>query len=558
MIAKKTLKLSLKALRDFARKRLTDQELIDLDARDECPLDIVRALCSPDKLGIQLLFLPEEFGGFGGGAFDVYCVCEEMARIDLGVATSVLATFLGSDPITVGGTPEQKKYWLTRIAEEGLLFAYGATEPDAGSDLAALQSTAERVVQDGRIAGYKINGSKQWISNGGVADAYTVLANTPAGPSWFIVEKGAPGFSHDEPEDKHGIRTSNTAALSFSDVYVDAGRLIGGVEGMGLTQAQAVFGYTRLMVAAFGLGAGWAALDRAIPYSARRIQAGSPLSEKQGYTHKLIVPNAARLEAGRAYIEETAERIDAGEGSLNTEGAIAKYMATEAGNLAADASIQALGGYGYTHEYMVEKIKRDVRITTIYEGTSEIMEMTISRDRWQSHLKTRGRHYHDQARSFEMLNTRHPDAGAGVAALALHALAEVLEKARTGRLTRYQHVLLRLGELIAYAECAGSLARRAALMTENRLNEKASQRFDAAALAALSRIFAREAALKVATDGMRWVAGAGAVSAAEMAAFEAALGLPAVYRAQSGLLSDMDLVGDVLYGRAPKHAAASA
>ena len=186
--------------------------------------------------------------------------------------------------------------------------------------------------------------------------------------------------------------------MSLNDVYVDADRLVGGVEGQGLIQAQAVFGYTRLMVAAFGLGAGWAALDRAIPYSTKRIQAGAPLSEKQGYTHKLIVPNVARLEAGRAYIEETAERIDAGEGSLNTEGAIAKYMATEAGNSAADASIQALGGYGYTHEYMVEKIKRDVRITTIYEGTSEIMEMTISRDRWQLHLKTRGQHYHEQAR----------------------------------------------------------------------------------------------------------------------------------------------------------------
>ena len=146
------------------------------------------------------------------------------------------------------------------------------------------------------------------------------------------------------------------------------------------------------------LGAGWAALDRAIPYSTKRIQAGAPLSEKQGYTHKLIVPNVARLEAARAYIEQTAERIDAGEGSLNTEGAIAKYMATEAGNQAAEASIQALGGYGYTHEYLVEKISRDVRITTIYEGTSEIMEMTISRDRWQLHLKTRGQHYHDKAR----------------------------------------------------------------------------------------------------------------------------------------------------------------
>jgi len=551
MLAQKTLKLSVKSLKEFAKKRLPDEVLIELDERDECPIEIVR------DMGIQLLFIPEEFGGMGGGTFDVYCICEEMARIDLGIATSVLATFLGSDPITVGATHDQKKIWLSRIADEGLLFAYGATEPEAGSDLGALRTTADRVMQDGRIVGYKINGNKQWISNGGIAGAYTVLASTPSGPTWFIVEKDAKGFTHDEPEDKHGIRLSNTAALAFNDVYVDADRLIGGVEGQGLNQAQAVFGYTRLMVAAFGLGAGWAALDRAIPYSTKRIQAGAPLSEKQGYTHKLIVPHVARLEAARAYIEQTAERIDAGEGSLNTEGAIAKYMATEAGNQAADASIQALGGYGYTHEYLVEKISRDVRITTIYEGTSEIMEMTISRDRWQLHLKTRGQHYHDKARELEALHARRPNVGADVAALAHHALAELLEKARIARLTRYQHILLRIGEWIAYAECAGTLARRAALLAENKLNEKANRRFDAPALAAVSRIFAREAALKVAEEGLRWVCGAGGVTDAEMPAFEASLQLPAVHRAQSGLISDMDFVADVLYARAVKPAIAA-
>jgi alkylation response protein AidB-like acyl-CoA dehydrogenase len=550
MITPKTLKLSLKSLKDFAKKRLPDETLIELDERDECPLEIVEHMCSPDKLGIQLLFIPEEFGGMGGGTFDVYCVCEEMARIDLGVATAVLATFLGSDPITVGATPEQKKLWLSRIANEGLLFAYGATEPEAGSDLGSLRTTADRVMQDGKIVGYKINGNKQWISNGGIAGAYTVLANTPAGPSWFVVEKGAKGFTHDEPENKHGIRLSNTAALAFSDVYVDADRLLGGVEGQGLNQAQAVFGYTRLMVAAFGLGAGWAALDRAIPYSTKRIQAGAPLSEKQGYTHKLIVPHVARLEASRSYIEETATRIDAGEGSLNTEGAIAKYMATEAGNAAAEASIQALGGYGYTHEYLVEKISRDVRITTIYEGTSEIMEMTISRDRWQLHLKARGQHYHEQAKQSEALHAKHPGIGADITALALHALAEVMEKARVAHLTRHQHILLRLGELIAYAECAGSLSRRAALAAEGKLHEKANRRFDATALATLSRIFARDAALKVAEEGLRWITGAGGVSDAELPAFELSVGMPAVHRAQAGQIADMDYIADVLYGRA--------
>ncbi len=556
MIANKTLQLSLKSLRDFAKKRLPDEELIALDERDECPVEIIRHMSHPDKLGIQLLFIPEEYGGMGGSTFDVYLICEQMARIDLGLATSLFATFLGSDPIVFGATPEQKKKWLSKIADEGILFAYGATEPEAGSDLGALKTTADRVEKDGKVVGYKINGSKQWISNGGIAEHYTILANTPAGPSWFIVDAGTKGFTHDKPENKHGIRLSNTAALALNDVYVDADRLVGGVEGQGLIQAQLVFGYTRVMVAAFGLGAGWSALDRAIPYSTKRIQGGAPLSEKQGYTHKLIVPHVVHLEAGRAYIEETAQRIDAGEGSLNTEGAIAKYMSTEAGHAAADASIQALGGYGYTHEYMVEKVSRDVRITRIYEGTSEIMEMTISRDRWQLHLKTKGQYYHDRAREMEELHTKQPQVGADISALALHALAEVMERARVARLTRHQHILFRLGELIAYAECAGCLARRAALSAEGRLHEKANTRFNTEALAAISRSFAREAALKVAEDGLRWLTGADGISDTEVPLFEAALGLGAIHRAQAGWMVDMDYLADVLYNRVKKEARA--
>jgi alkylation response protein AidB-like acyl-CoA dehydrogenase len=545
---RETLDLTLEAVREFAAEHLSEEKLLELDHKDEFPVDVVRSMCG-DGLGVQLLFIPEEFGGMGGGAFDVYRVCEELARFDLGVATGVLATFLGSDPIAFGGTAEQQEHWMRRIGEEGLLMAYCATEPEAGSDLGALRSAAERVEEDGRVVGYRITGAKQWISNGGFADLYSVLAKTPGGPSWFLVESDLDGVSWGRPEDKHGIRASNTAAVNFDGVYVAADRLLGGVEGQGLVQAQLVFGYTRLMVAAFGLGAGWAALDRAIPYSTERLQAGGPLSEKQGYTHKLIVPHAVRLEAARSYIEETAERIDSGEGTLNTEGAIAKYLASEAGNLAADAAIQALGGYGYTREYMVEKFKRDVRITTIYEGTSEIMEMTIARDRWQQHLKTRGRHYRDEAERLQALEGEQPEVGAEVAALGLRALAEVTERARVGRLTRNQHVLLRLGELIAAAEGAGSLARRAARAAAGGLDPKADTRIDPSALAAMSRVNARDAALRVATEGLRWVAGAGGVGPHEITSFEAALGLPEIHRAQAGLIADMNLAADALYGR---------
>jgi alkylation response protein AidB-like acyl-CoA dehydrogenase len=312
-----------------------------------------------------------------------------------------------------------------------------------------------------------------------------------------------------------------------------------------------VFGYSRLMVAALGLGAGWAALDRAIPYSVFRIQGGGPLSEKQGYTHKLIVPHVVSLEAARAYIEESAERIDAGEGSLNTEGAIAKLMATEAGHASADASIQALGGYGYTRDYMVEKITRDVRITRIFEGTSEIMEMTIARDRWQQHLKSHGRYYLDEAARMDALQASNPNVGAAVAALGFRSLAEVLERVRAERLTRNQHVLFRLGELIAYSECAGSLSRRAARSTAGELHPKAETRFGPVALAALARIFARQAALKVAQDGLCWIVGSAGQAEKDLAQLQQALGLTAIIATQHELMADMDIVADIVYGRVP-------
>jgi len=541
-----SLAFTLESIDEFAQRELSDELLIKLDDRDEFPEGLVRRMCG-EELGVQLLFVPEQYGGMGGSALDVYRVCERMAAIDVGIATAVLATFLGSDPITVGGTPEQRALWLGRIANDGILMAYGATEPDAGSDLAALKTTAKPVLEEGVVVAYLVNGAKQWISNGGVAEAATVLALAPGGPTWFVVDGDAPGLTRGEPEHKHGIRLSNTAALFLDDVRVPADRLVGGVEGEGLVQAQQVFGYTRLMVAAFGLGAGWAALDRAIPYSTERVQAGGPLSTKQGYTHKLIVPNVVRLEAARAAIEETAERIDAGEGALNTEGAIAKYLATEAGNAAADAAIQALGGYGYTHEYVVEKIKRDVRITTIYEGTSEIMEMTVARDRWQHHLKMRGDHYHAAARELEALCELAPGIGADVAALAHHALAELLEACRVARLTRHQHVLLRVGQLASLVEGAAALVRRAARAAENGLAPKASHRFDADLLAAMSRANARDVAMTVGTEAVRWVVGAAEGNGVQQ--LVASLGLPAIQAAQAGLLADLDAVADGIYGR---------
>jgi len=543
------LQMTLDAISEFASRELGDAVLIDLDERDEFPEALVRKMCG-EELGVQMLFIPEDYGGMGGSAVDVYRMCEHLAGVDLGVATAVLATALGSDPISVGGTEEQRARWLSRIAEDGLLMAYGATEPQAGSDLGALSTTAVPTVEDGVVTGYSLTGAKQWISNGGVADLYSVLALAPGGPSWFVVEQGTEGFTHGKHEDKHGIRLSNTAALFLDDVRVDASCLVGGIEGQGLVQAQLVFGYTRLMVAAFGLGAGWSALDRAMPYSTERIQAGGPLSEKQGYTHKLIVPHVVRLEAARSCIEETAERLDGGEGALTTEGAIAKYLASEAGNLAADAAIQALGGYGYTHEYLIEKIRRDVRITTIYEGTSEIMEMTIARDRWQQHLKTRGDWYHERGRSLEALHASRADVGAGAAALAQHALAAVLEACRVERLTRNQHVLFRIGHLVALAEGAAAMSRQAARSLSGALHAKSGSRLEPEALATAARINGRDVALTVATEGIRWVIG-GAGDSFDPRGLTDAVALSAIAACQAGQIEDLDRLADHLYRRSP-------
>jgi hypothetical protein len=262
------------------------------------------------------------------------------------------------------------------------------------------------------------------------------------------------------------------------------------------------------------------------------VQGGGPLSQKQGYTHKLLVPNAVRLEASRAYIEWVAELLDAGEDDLATEGAVAKYLATEAGNRAADHAIQAHGGNGYTKEYLVEKIKRDVRITTIYEGTSEIMEWTIARDRWQAHLKTRGTFYADWAARVDAHGDALKGSGGPTAALALRSLGALLERCRLDRLTRNQHVLFRLGELIAWAEGAAIFAERSVTAPTRAIG------LEPDVLQAMSRVFARQAAGRVACEGMQWAIGAGQTDAA----LARTLNLEGALAAQAGLVEDMDQV----------------
>jgi alkylation response protein AidB-like acyl-CoA dehydrogenase len=452
----------LDLLAQIRQRMLTPEKLRQWDADETFPEEAIRELLGP-KIGLQLLFIPEEFGGMGGGARDIAAVSEEMAKICLGVATAFLAIHLGTDPILVGATHEQKEKWLGKLAEEGSIVAYGVTEPEAGSNLQSIKTTATPVTaEDGAISGYRLNGSKQFISNGGYADFLTVLADTPEGPTFFIVEKGTPGFTPGKAEDKHGIRSSNTAPLTFEDCYVPVENLVGGIPGKGLIQANEVFGYTRLMVACFGLGGGVAALQKVIPYAKERIQFGSPLMEKQGYTHKLVLPYAARLEAARAYIEEVAVRLDSGESDLQVEGAIAKLFASETGNACADAAIQALGGYGYIREYDVEKIKRDVKITTIYEGTSEIQQLIISTFRWRSSVQSKYEFYENLAAQMDAIGAEQPDLKAGVFAALVRLVNRTIEEAHKAKATRQQFVMFHIADLATVAETGAALIKKAA------------------------------------------------------------------------------------------------
>jgi alkylation response protein AidB-like acyl-CoA dehydrogenase len=265
----------LDTVAQLSKRLLAKDKVLEWDKKEIFPEETIREMLGPE-IGLQLLMIPEKYGGMGGGAKDSVIVTREMSKICLGITTAFFAIQLGADPLVVGGTVEQKEKWLGAIAEGNALVAYAVTEPGAGSDVANIKTKAEPVVDDsGKVVGYKINGTKQFISTGGAANFITLLAKTPEGPSFFVIEKGTEGYVPGRSEEKHGIRASQTSQLTFTDVFVPVENLIGGIPGKGFKQANQVFGYTRLMVAAMGLGAGQAALDIAIPYARERFVSGS-------------------------------------------------------------------------------------------------------------------------------------------------------------------------------------------------------------------------------------------------------------------------------------------
>ncbi len=522
------LSMVLDTIDKLEREKVTLETKLEMDREGEFPEELIRFMLGPE-VALHLIFIPEEYGGLGAGAREIAIVSERMAKMDLAVATSFLAICLGMDPIRVGATQEQKEKYIRKIAEEGLVVAYGVTEPEAGSNVQALKTKAEPVRDEaGNVKGYKINGQKQFITNGGVADLYTILANTPGGPSFFIVEKGAEGLVPGKHEDKHGIRASDTCALSLEDLYVPVEDLVGGVEGQGLKQANKVFGYTRLMVATFGLGGGMASLERAVKYSKERIQFGSPLAQKQGYTHKLLVPHAVQLEAARAYIEYVAERLDSGEEGLEVEGSIAKYFATEAGDAMANDGIQAFGGYGYMREYEVEKIKRDVKILTIYEGTSEIQRNIISTFRLRETVRSKGGYYENMASGLDSLS---PETGSKGLAQAIRLTNRAILDARKHKLTRQQHAMFLLADMMTWCEVAESLCKKASTYNGG---QGRSREF----MMAAARSFVRETAEKVYGNALRLAWGFGA-ELDSLRKETARLDLPGI---MEGHVDDMDLL----------------
>ncbi len=531
-----TREMVIDTVRQLSSRLLTKKAVLEWDRDEIFPEAAIREMLSPE-IGLQLLFIPEEYGGMGGGAMDCCAVTRQMSKICLGVGTAFFAIQLGSDPIIVGGTEEQKTKWLGAVAEGNSLVAYAVTEPEAGSNLASLKTKAEPVTDDaGNVTGYRINGSKQFISTGGYADFVTVLANTPEGPTFFVVEKGTEGFEQHKGEEKHGIRASNTSPLTLNNVFVPVANMIGDTPGKGLKQANQVFGYTRLMVAAMALGGGEAALEIAIPYAKERVQFGSPLSEKKGYTNKLIVPHWVNLQAAAAYIEAVARRLDSENEDLQVEGSIAKLFTTEAANRAADDAMQALGGYGYICEFGVEKIKRDVKITCIYEGTSEIQQSIISTFRWKKSRKTKGAYYDNMAQHLDALHGDCDRAGCKIFAACARAVRQTIDFAHENRLTRHQQVMFALADMMAHVEVGDAMARLAA------------DKGDDITLAA-SRVFANTCAGLIAEKARIIGLGNESIEGETAEQFLQTLDLQVLEGSYRSLVSDMDQLADHIFKR---------
>jgi alkylation response protein AidB-like acyl-CoA dehydrogenase len=343
------------------------------DESGEFPWDVVKVMADSDIYGV---YIPEEYGGFGGGVMEMCIATEELSKVCGGIALAFAASALGAYPILLFGSDEQKKAYLPDIAAGKKLAAFALTEANAGSDAGAVETRAELEGDE-----YVLNGTKQWITNGGEAETYTVLARTSKGTgirgmSCLIVEKDTPGFTFGKKEDKMGIRGSVTRELVFQDCRVPRKNLLGGREGTGFVIAMRTFDKSRPGVAAQAVGIAQGALDEAAKYARQREQFGKPIGSFQGVQF-MLADMATQIEAARALVYQTARAVDAGEKDIAKISAMAKVFASDVAMKVTTDAVQILGGYGYMKEYPVEKMMRDAKITQIYEGTNQIQRTII-------------------------------------------------------------------------------------------------------------------------------------------------------------------------------------
>ena len=361
-----------KLVREFAEKEIAPT-VQERDEKAEFSREIFDKI---GELGLCGIFFPEEYGGSDGSYVSYILANEELSKVDDAVAAGYASSIsLCAWPIWKFGTEEQKKKYLTPLAEGTKLGAFGLTEPNAGSDAARQQSTAVRKGDH-----YILNGSKIFITNGGEADIYVVFAMTDKtkgtkGISAFILEKGMEGFTFGKEEQKMGIHASKTRELIFQDVKVPVENLLG-EEGKGFKIAMQGLDGGRIGVAAQGLGIAGAALEAAIKYSKEREQFGKPVCKFQSMSF-MLADMATKLDAARLLVYRAAALKEQGK-PCTKESCMAKLYATDAAMSIATDAVQILGGYGYIREYPVERLMRDAKITQIYEGTNQIQRLIIS------------------------------------------------------------------------------------------------------------------------------------------------------------------------------------
>jgi butyryl-CoA dehydrogenase len=366
-----------KSIQNLARKIALEKVVpvrAELDEKEEFPWEIIR-LCG--ETGLFGVSIEEDYGGFGGGVLENCLAVEELSRACLGVATSYAGSGLGAHPIMLYGSSEQKKRYLPDIASGKRLAAFGLTEADAGSDAGAIRTTAIRGEN-----GYILNGTKQWITNGGEAEIYTIIAMTdrskgPRGASALIVEKGTPGFTFGKKEKKMGIRASATRELVFQNCFVPKENMIG-KEGMGFIITMRTFDRTRPGVGAQGVGLAQGALDEAVRYAREREQFDKKIISFQAVQH-LLADMATQVEAARALVYSVARYIDKSDDlkEISKVSGMAKVYASDVAMKVTTDAVQIFGGYGYMRDYPVEKMMRDAKILQIYEGTNQIQRNVI-------------------------------------------------------------------------------------------------------------------------------------------------------------------------------------